>query len=380
MNFHQTIELYQKKINKALEQFFNDLYSKNNDPLQRKYIEMMKEFTLRKGKRLRPILVIIAFNGLQTLNNKTTNNKTLNSNNTNNKTLNNKTTKNNPQDTQINSDLLNVALTTELLESFFLIHDDIIDNSDLRRGKLSIHKQFEQHYNKATAQSLALLVGDLMASQALLPIFNSNIEPTIKNNLLHKVQQIIIQTNYGQIQDLLLLQTPINQVSEEQILAIYQEKTARYTLEGPLQLGAIAATASRETLQSLSKVALPLGVAFQLRDDILGLFGTVEKIGKPIDSDIKEGKKTLLILKALETTSVKNRKFLIACLGNQKVTSNDLQQIRQIVIDSDSLNYSQQLIHSLITKAKEELAKITLNQESKDFLIALADYIAAREN
>lgn len=350
MDFHNTIETYRTQINIALEQFFQQLNKQNKNSDNQRFIDIMREFTMRKGKRLRPILVIIGF----------------------------KAFKKDATEQELQQ-IIQIALTTELLESFFLIHDDIIDNSDLRRGKLTVHKQFEQHYNKSTAQSLALLVGDLVACYAQQPIINSNLPPITKNCLLHKVQQIMAQTTFGQIQDLLLLQKGITQVMEEDILMMYQEKTARYTIEGPLYLGAIAANASQQQLNKLSKISLPLGIAFQLRDDILGLFGTVEKIGKPIDSDIKEGKKTILMLKALEHSSLKDRKYILSKLGNPRLRMNDIVKIRQIVIDTQSLTYSQQLIHKLLSEAKSSINSIDMAEDSKQFLIVLSNYIGERE-
>ncbi|MBI5392334.1 polyprenyl synthetase family protein [Candidatus Woesearchaeota archaeon] len=350
MDFHAAIETYRTQINKSLEQFFQQLKKQNKNQDNQKFIEIMQEFTMRKGKRLRPILVIIGYKAFK----KDATEKEL-------------------------QQIIQIALTTELLESFFLIHDDIIDNSDLRRGKLTVHKQFEQHYNKSTSQSLALLVGDLVACYAQQPIINANLPSLTKNNLLRKVQQIMQQTTFGQLQDVLLLQKEITQVQEETILNMYQEKTARYTIEGPLQLGAIAANASQQQLNQLSKISLPLGIAFQLRDDILGLFGTVEKIGKPIDSDVKEGKKTILMLKALEHASLKERKYILSNLGNSKLKFNDLIKLRQIVIDTQSLTYSQQLIHKLLSDAKNNINSIDMAENSKQFLIALSNYIGERE-
>jgi geranylgeranyl diphosphate synthase type I len=154
-------------------------------------------------------------------------------------------------------------------------------------------------------------------------------------------------------------------------------KTASYTVEGPLHLGAILAGATNQQLQTLSKYAIPLGKAFQLQDDILGLFGDEKKLGKPVASDIKEGKKTLLILKALEKASEHDKTVLKASLNNQNVTKEDIQKVRDIVTATNSLEHSQNTAKKLIKQAKQAITNLP-QSESKQFLIELADYMLER--
>ena len=167
--------------------------------------------------------------------------------------------------------------------------------------------------------------------------------------------------------------------SEKEILKVHENKTAKYTIEGPLHLGALLAGAKGRILKDLSAYAVPVGIAFQIQDDILGVFGSEKKLGKPVCSDLREGKQTLLIAKALEKGSGVDRKMIKKLLGNKNVTPREIDTFREIVRKSGSLAYSQNLAKKLIEKGKETLVKSAVKKEAKDFLVGIADYIVNRE-
>jgi geranylgeranyl diphosphate synthase type I len=124
---------------------------------------------------------------------------------------------------------------------------------------------------------------------------------------------------------------------------------------------------------------MPLGKAFQLQDDILGIFGDKAKVGKAVGSDLKEGKKTLLILKALEKSSVLQKQTIKQALGNKNLTNNQLNEVREIIIKTGSLDYSKQISKKLIEKAKSAIDNVRFKQKGKEFLLKLADYLENRE-
>ncbi|WP_162509507.1 polyprenyl synthetase family protein [Thermogymnomonas acidicola] len=132
--------------------------------------------------------------------------------------------------------------------------------------------------------------------------------------------------------------------------------------------------------RNLSYYGYLAGVAFQLHDDILGLFGNQEVTGKPVRSDVVEGgKKTLLILKAMEMSGESERKFIQSVLGNPGVTDDDLMRLRDIVVDSGSYQYSLDMMERLVSRAKEYLSRVPGGDESaKDFLSWLADFMVRR--
>jgi len=168
-------------------------------------------------------------------------------------------------------------------------------------------------------------------------------------------------------------------VTEKDITDIHTLKTAIYTIEGPLHIGAILAGAGKEDLGELSDFAIPLGKAFQTQDDILGMFGTREKIGKPVGSDVREGKKTLLMVKALELGSPTQRKFIQRCLGNKRLTFKQLEKLREIVTKTGSLDYSKRLIERYSDEARVALGKLKISNEGRQFFMYICNYIIQRD-
>jgi geranylgeranyl diphosphate synthase type I len=152
-----------------------------------------------------------------------------------------------------------------------------------------------------------------------------------------------------------------------------------YTFDGPIKIGAILAGANDSSLEALSRYSVPLGKAFQIQDDILGMFGTEEKLGKPVTSDLKEGKKTLLILEALSRANKNQKEIIELNLGNKKVTYNSLKQVRKVIEETGSLEESNSFAKQLVEEAINELNKMKLRKEGKDFLLNIAEYMIKRE-
>lgn len=136
----------------------------------------------------------------------------------------------------------------------------------------------------------------------------------------------------------------------------------------------------RDTFETFSSYAVPLGQAFQIQDDIISTFGSEEKIGKPVDSDIKEGKRTLLVVKAYEFSNRTEKKLLDSVIGNKKARKKDIEAVREIMRDSGSLKYSQELAFRLIKRAKEALYGEKLEEDGKKYLLQAADYLLNRSS
>jgi geranylgeranyl diphosphate synthase, type I len=205
---------------------------------------------------------------------------------------------------------------------------------------------------------------------------NSGFDSKLVIKATAALQSTIIHTIIGQTQDICIENQ--RQVSEKEILEMYRNKTAKYTIENPLKIGAILAGADAKFLEKISLFALPMGLAFQLQDDILGLFEASKKTGKNSGSDIKEGKKTLLIAKAFEGAGKEDMKFMQKIFGNKKIVKPEIEKFKDIIKKTNALKYNQQLAEKFIKKAKFEMEKIGMNEGAKDFLSELADYIIAR--
>jgi geranylgeranyl diphosphate synthase type I len=167
--------------------------------------------------------------------------------------------------------------------------------------------------------------------------------------------------------------------TEKEVLEVHRNKTAKYTVEGPLHLGAMLAGADGKMLRDLSDYAIPVGTAFQIQDDILGAFGNEKKLGKPVCSDLREGKQTLLVVKALENSDRHQKRMIEELLGKKEATEEEIEEFRQIVRNTGSLEYSQALARKLIDRGKEALKSSSLAGGTKEFLSGIADYIVNRE-
>ena len=167
-------------------------------------------------------------------------------------------------------------------------------------------------------------------------------------------------------------------LTEEEVLNILEYKTAKYTVERPLQIGAMLAGAEVNVLEAFTAYGIPLGQAFQLQDDILGVFGDPKKMGKPVGSDIREGKKTVLIAKTYEWASKGEEKILDRVVGNGAATEKDLSRVKEIIYSVGAYDYSVKLSQRLIDQAKFAIDKAKLNDEGKNYLYAGADYILNR--
>jgi geranylgeranyl diphosphate synthase type I len=280
--------------------------------------------------------------------------------------------------------ILYASAALEVLHAWALIHDDIIDNANLRHGKPSVHKVFEDFHRKRALSGsagkfgtdAAILVGDLALTFAD-ELLNTAPFPAERIRRAKEYYDLMKkQVIFGEYLDVV---APLKkQVTERDLLTILEYKTAKYTVERPMHIGAVLAGAEEDTLRIFSSYAVPLGQAFQIQDDIMGTFSNEAKIGKPVDSDIKEGKRTLLVLKAYEFSKGAEKRLLDAVLGNQSAGEAEIEAARQIMRSSGALEYSQELAYKLIKKAKGAILQAKLVEEGREYLLQAADYLLTR--
>jgi geranylgeranyl diphosphate synthase type I len=282
--------------------------------------------------------------------------------------------------------ILKTSISIELVHNFLLMHDDIIDHGKKRHGVETINSKYTKigriFFGSENAQhfgnSMALIFGDMVSAMSNQVVFTSDFPPQLIVKALNQIQAIVAQTVVGEIQDVYMDSS--GKTSEEAILKMYRNKTACYTIEGPLNLGAILAGAEGKIIKDLSAYALPLGVAFQIQDDILGIFGLEKKLGKEVGLDIQEGKKTLLLVKAQELGNREQRAFLKGVLGKKNISFSEIRKFQEIMIKSGALQYVQELASDLVAEAKRSLTEADINSEAKDFLLSVADHMVARKN
>jgi geranylgeranyl diphosphate synthase type I len=350
------LKKYKLEIDNRLVRYLDNKINKGIEisPNLKELIESIKDFNVRGGKRLRPALVVVGY--------KCVNNKDINP-------------------------VLNASLALEIAHAHFLIHDDIYDEDDLRRGKPTLHKTFREQcsekFGMAGSQrfgeSQAIIAGNITETLCHEVLLDSDFPENIKIRALRKIIEILRNTNYGQSLDIINEKTPLDKIKEEDVFKVHELKTAKYTIEGPLHLGVILGGGTEKDMKIMTNYAIPLGIAFQIQDDILGMFGDEKKLGKPIGSDLKEGKRTLLILKALENGTEEQKKIIIENLGKKNLSLKDIERVRKVIIDTDSLAYSKELARKLVKKVKAPIGNSKFNKEGKDFLIGIADYLIERE-
>jgi geranylgeranyl pyrophosphate synthase len=295
-------------------------------------VGILRDFCLGGGKRLRPYLVVCAHELV--------------------------TDQGHPA-------LYPLAAITELLHAFLLIHDDIMDRSDLRRGRPTVHKHYEEKALAAGASpeqaqqqglSLAILAGDLCHTFIFRLVSQLPLADATRAELLHYLGDGIARTIFGQDADV-RFETAAS-VSSAEIIEMYSLKTASYTFDLPLQLGARLAGTSPETLERLHEYALACGIAFQLQDDLLGLFGDPNVTGKAVGADIEQGKKTLLLTLALELAGPSDRATLQNILGKPYLTEAELSKAQRIVQASGAEKACEQIAHEHQKQAQKILAEL----------------------
>ncbi len=351
-DFPQILSNYQKKIDKELKKFFNKKISQIKQPFLKEVLALLREFSSRPAKRIRPILVNQGYFLAGGKNRKA---------------------------------ILETSIFIELIHNFLLIHDDIIDRDKVRRGKPTVHcyykklfasnKREREHYG----QSMAIVAGDLAAALGYEILASASFPAKYKNRAIEKLNQIIYAACCGQMLELCLREKMRlgKKINENDIFEIYRSKTAPYGFVGPLQIGAILAGANEGFLKKIEKFALPLGITFQIQDDIHEVFSSTKEIQKPMGSDIKEGQPNLLILKVLENK--REAKNLRKYLGRTNLNQSELKEIKKIIIKSGSLQYCQKVSEKLIAQVKKSLIlEKKFPQKEKQFLLNSADYIIAK--
>jgi geranylgeranyl diphosphate synthase, type I len=232
--------------------------------------------------------------------------------------------------------LLRAAAALELLHASALIHDDYMDSSDTRRGRPATHKAFEslhrqQGWSGAPAQygaAAAILLGDLLLSWSDQLLRRCGLPHDVVRDALVFFDTSRSEVIAGQFLDVSVQARAASDV--DQAMRVLRYKSAKYSVERPLHVGAALAGARADVLEALTHFGLPLGEAFQLRDDLLGVYGDPDVTGKPAGDDLTEGKRTVLVALALERAPTADAKLLDDALGSP-LTPAEVEDLRRII-------------------------------------------------
>lgn len=274
--------------------------------------------------------------------------------------------------------ILDASAGFEMLHAGILVHDDLIDQADTRRGKPVAHRELgsELPDRPDYGRSAAVVVGDLMISWANALVYRCQI-PQLAQALPFwwAVQQ---EVNAGQHLDIAnqygLLRNYPSLAAAELVLEM---KTARYTVMRPLQFGAGAAGATPAQLGVLADFASPIGRAFQLRDDLLGVFGKESVTGKTMGADLMEGKRTVLAAYAFENLS-KNKANELAELFGRPLTPSEISRAQELIVESGARGLVEERITSYASQAAQALTQLNLSEERRQPLAILASQCVDR--
>ena len=287
--------------------------------------------------------------------------------------------------------IVRAAAALELFQSAALIHDDILDRSDTRRGQPSVHREFERVHTQSGWRddaahfgiSAAVLTGDTSLSfaeqlfaqaTAELPREHERVARTIFDTMRTEVM-------VGQYLDVHAEVAPTPEDPEEQLaraMAVLRYKSAKYSVEHPVRIGAGLAGADEDFVAHCSTFALPVGEAFQLRDDVLGVFGDPGTTGKPAGDDIREGKRTALVALCARGAASEDLAWLDSALGRGDLSEDEIQRARTLMVDSGALGHVEDLIGELVATADHQLASLPTNEVARAGLRALADAAVRR--
>lgn len=265
------------------------------------------------------------------------------------------------------ADLVRAATSLELLHVSALIHDDMMDRSDTRRGQPTVHRRFQSlHTDESFAgdgemfgAAGALIAGDLCLGWSMSMFAMCGMQRAASPEVLAVVDRMRTDVMIGQYLDILGEARPLP--DEKAIGAartVVKYKSAKYSVEHPLLLGAALAGADESVMRTLSAFGLPLGEAFQLRDDVLGVFGDPQQTGKPAGDDLREGKRTVLIAYTHAGASPAERTNIDAMLGDPGLSDDDINYLRQLIQRSGGLARTEQLMANLSQTARSALSGI----------------------
>jgi geranylgeranyl diphosphate synthase type I len=274
--------------------------------------------------------------------------------------------------------LVHAAASLELLHAGALVHDDVMDASATRRGRPAAHVAFAQVHDKggwhgdasAFGAAAAFLLGDLLLAWSDT-LFASATLPGERAGAARRVfdemRQLVMS---GQYLDVLVQAR--GEFSVDDALRVARFKTSKYTVEGPLHLGAAAAGARAEVFAALSGYGLALGEAFQLRDDVLGVFGDPSRTGKPAGDDLREGKRTLLVALAMRNASRVEAELLRHELGDRDLDDDGVAALREVIVSSGALDAVEARIGERTAEACSALRDAPIAPEARDGLESLA--------
>jgi geranylgeranyl diphosphate synthase type I len=321
-------------------------WSKFDDDLAQPLTEL-RRLVLAGGKRLRPAFCHWAFVGLG----------------------------GDPADPRI----VDAGAAFELMHAFALFHDDVMDDAAERRGEPTTHTLYAAEHGRESwagesrrfGEGMAILIGDLAF------VYSDQLLATANPIAWNVWNELRIELNIGQVLDMLGSVQSDRRLDKAERICRY--KSGKYTIERPLHLGSALAVPDRfdEVAPAFSAYGLPLGDAFQMRDDVLGAFGDAAVTGKPVGGDLREGKPTPLLARTVAASDARQREVLRR-VGAPDLSDAEVAAIQQVIVDVGALSALEQRISALADEAIHALAELPISGAAREELASLADYVVQR--
>jgi geranylgeranyl diphosphate synthase, type I len=282
--------------------------------------------------------------------------------------------------------IVSAAASLELLQACALVHDDVIDRSATRRGQPSSHVRFAVLHSdrewvgdpEEFGQAAAILLGDLFLVWSATMFATSGVDDAALHRARPIADSMRVELMAGQFLD--VVEQARGGGSVERALRVARFKAAKYTVERPLHLGAALGDGSVEVVEAFSRYGLPLGEAFQLRDDLLGVFGDPDVTGKPAGDDLREGKRTVLIALAVEAATPAGRAALEQHLGDPALDEAGVEVLREVVLAGGAASVIEEMIASRVETALCALGEVDLDESARDALVVLAGAATRRSD
>jgi geranylgeranyl diphosphate synthase, type I len=348
--FDEFSKIYSPKIDLSIEKYLEEKKKSAPYEIAADMYALFREFCLRGGKRVRPLLLLNAYLGYAR----------------------------GPRRTAA---IVRLAAVLEIIHAMFLVQDDVIDRSPVRRGGGALHRIFQERYGGFTANAnigndIAVVAADVLFAGALDALAGAAVDLRVKNEFLRMLGMTIESTAWGQILDVMNTRSLDADVKEETALTISTLKTAYYTVYYPMLMGhALAGGGGRSEKKRIRDFALPLGLAFQLRDDILGVFGNAGDTGKSVDSDLAEGKLTYLIQNTLQSLGPRARSRFQAVLRKERKGSREIGFLRRTIRGSGALSRTGRKFKELTGLSRERIKFLGMRPRALEVLSGVIDLI-----
>ncbi len=291
---------------------------------------------------------------------------------------------------------LPAAAAVEMFHTWTLVHDDLIDNDEKRRGGWTVHAQssmmakqqmnYTENQAKDYGRDIAILTGDVQQGWAVSLLcdcsLKGNIKPEVTLTLIRMLESYVLNTLVsGETLDIQFAKQPIESFKPEQITEMLWRKTGalyEYCARAGAMLGLNTTNTQDKRIVALSNFTGRCGTAFQLQDDILGIIGDEEQLGKPVGSDIREGKRTTIIYYAFKNASSQQKAKLKDVLGKQEATKEKINEITLLLMQLGGISETKRMAQQIIQEARPELDALP-DSHYKQLLLAWADFMISRD-